>query len=170
MPRYLSETGLSPMETAFVAEYLAGMPTNGTAAAIAAGYAPKGAKRQAHELLQRPRVKAAIDAARADRADRLKTKADDVVLEMKRMAMFDPAELINVKRPADIAKLPPDVRRAIVGWSWDRKGRFVVKLVKADALDMLARHFGVYNDKLKVEITSTADRLKRAEARRKAKG
>jgi hypothetical protein len=46
-----------------------------------------------------------------------------VLREIQRMAMYDPAQLTDVKSPDDIKKLPEDVRRAIVGWSWDRNGK-----------------------------------------------
>jgi phage terminase small subunit len=80
-------------------------------------------------------------------------KATDVLREIQRLAMFDPADLTEVKSPADIKALPEHVRRAIVGWGWDRQGRFTIKTAKEGALEMLGRHHSLFNDKLKIDAT-----------------
>lgn len=133
---------LTPREEAFVREYL--IDLSATNAAKRAGYSAKTAKEQGYQLLQRPRIAAAIQAAMQARNERLDASADDVLREITRLAMFDPAAFVNVKKPADVAKLPENVRRAIVGWSWDRLGHFTLKLAKEGALEMLARHHALY--------------------------
>lgn len=102
------------------------------------------------------------------------------------MAFYDPAELMSdeeaqggehpamvvdgrvihgLRGPADIKRLPETVRRAIVGWSWDRNQNFTVKLAdKSKALDQLARHLSLYNDRLEVNgLQGLADHLAQAE-------
>lgn len=71
----------------------------------------------------------------------------------------------------DIKKLPEGIRRAIVGWGYDKNQNFTLKLAdKSKALDQLARHLSLYNDKLQVEVTDNlADRMARAKARANAK-
>lgn len=67
----------------------------------------------------------------------------------------------------DIKKLPEGIRRAIVGWGYDKNQNFTLKLAdKSKALDQLARHLALYNDKLDVNVTDNlADRVARAKAR-----
>ena len=49
----------------------------------------------------------------------------------------------------DIRDLPEDVRRAIAGWSWDKEGRFTVKLAdKSKALDQLGKHLKLFVDRV----------------------
>lgn len=137
---------LTPKQERFVQEYLVDL--NGTDAATRAGYSKRTAYSIANELLKKPHVQAAVQAAQAERGKRVKRSADDVVLELERLAMFDPKDLTDVKGPEDIKALPEDVRRAIVGWSWDRQGRFTIKLAKEGALEMLGRHHGVFRDRI----------------------
>lgn len=57
--------------------------------------------------------------------------------------------------------MPKKLRRAIVGWGYDRNQNFTVKLAdKSKALDQLARHLSLYNDKLEVTgLNALAERL-----------
>lgn len=142
---------LTPKQERFVAEYL--IDLNATQAATRAGYSAKTANEQGARLLANVSVRSALQEAMERRTKRLEATADDVLREITRLAMFDPADLTNVKGPEDIKALPEDVRRAIVGWSWDRQGRFTVKMVKEGALDMLGRHHGLFKDR--VEHTGT---------------
>ncbi|MGO4834132.1 hypothetical protein AB4144_17880, partial [Rhizobiaceae sp. 2RAB30] len=111
------------------------------------------------------------------------------------MAFYDPADLVEVTRelrddedaegvaiveidkrrmvvdgirsPKDIRLLPEEIRRAIVGWSYDRNQNFTIKLAdKSKALDQLARHLSLYNDRIEVKtLDGLADRLGRAKER-----
>ncbi len=140
---------LTPKQARFVAEYL--IDLNATQAAIRAGYSAKTAKVIGHENLTKPDVAKAVAAAQVRREEKTDVKSADVLREIERLAMFDPADLTELKSPADIRKLPEHVRRAIVGWSWDRQGRFTVKTAKEGALEMLGRHHSLFNDKLKID-------------------
>ncbi|WP_045834479.1 terminase small subunit [Hyphomicrobium sp. 99] len=186
---------LTAKQALFVREYL--IDLNATQAAIRAGYSPKTASRIAHELLEKTQVREAIDAAKIERAEKTGLSAERVLLEIQRMAFYDPADLIEIARPIedsdldgidcgaiievdgkrmvldgiseprDIKKLPEDVRRAIVGWGYDRNQNFVLKLAdKSKALNQLARHLSLYNDKLEVNgVDALAERLARAAKR-----
>lgn len=177
---------MTPKQALFVQEFLVDL--NGTQAAIRAGYSEKTAKEQAAQILARPEIAAAINAAMADRADKLEITAERVLSEIATMAFYDPSDLMidgeaepdadeawviegriihGLRNVADIKRLPENVRRAIVGWHWDKAGNFVVKLAdKSKALDQLARHLSLYNDKLMLgSVDGLADRLARADAR-----
>lgn len=174
---------LTPKQSRFVEEYLLDM--NATQAAIRAGYSRRTAKEQASELLTKPAVMAAVDAAKIDRSERTKIDADRVLQEIAVMAFYDPADLMidgeageddreaavidgrviyGLRGPADIKRLPENVRRAIVGWGWDRNENFTLKLAdKSKALDQLARHLSLYNDKVEIDTpVGWADRVARA--------
>lgn len=133
-------------EELFVLHYLACF--NQAEAARRAGLSEKTAKEIGYQFMQRPSVKAAIEKALAEQRERLKTTADSVELEIARMAMFDPGHITAVRCPEDIANLPEDVRRAVVGWSWDKHGNFVVKLAKESALEMLGRRHGLFRERV----------------------
>jgi phage terminase small subunit len=103
--------------------------------------------------LTKPDIQVAIAAQQRGREERANATSDEVLREINRMAMIDPIDLVDVKSPEDIKTLPESVRRAIVGWKWDRNGRFMIELAKQSAVDMLARHHSLFNDKLKIDAT-----------------
>jgi phage terminase small subunit len=143
------ELEVTPRQSAFVREYL--IDLNATQAAIRAGYSAKSAEVTASRLLSDAKVAAAVQAGMDKRANKLEISADRVLEEISRMAFYDPATLgiSGIHGPADIAKLPEDVRRAIVGWSWDKAGNFTLKLAdKLNALDKLGRHLKLFTDKV----------------------
>lgn len=161
--------GLSPRAERFAHEYVIDM--DGPAAVTRAGFnvAPKNLGNKAAHLLAMPRVAALVAELKAKQAKRLEIKADRVLLELARMAYFDPGEigLADINSPADIAKLPEDVRMAIAGWSWDKNGNFTLKLAqKQPALDSLGRHLKLFVDRVEVkDVTDRAQALARARAR-----
>ena len=146
---------LTAKQEAFVREYL--IDLNATQAAVRAGYSQRRASEISYQLLQKTTVQKAIEAAMRERRKRTEVTVDRVVEELRDMAFYDPADLALLgpaSGPEDIAKLPEDVRRAIVGWSWDKSGNFTVKLApKVPALELLGRHLAMFKDKLHVDIT-----------------
>lgn len=175
--------GLTAKQQRFVEEYLVDL--NATQAAIRAGYSQNTAQEIGAENLTKPLIRAAIDAAKAERSEETGITAARVLAEIARMAFYDPAAIMleigeadfagrvsidddgkiyGLRGPSDIRRLPEDVRRAIVGWGWDRNQNFTVKLAdKSKALDQLARHLSLYNDRLEVTgLDALAERLARA--------
>jgi phage terminase small subunit len=126
---------------------------------------PRSASVMASKLMAKPMIAAAIAKAKGERSERVKKTADDVVRELERLALFDPADLTQVKRPEHINGLSEDIRRAIVGWSWDRNGNFTVKMAKESALEMLARHHGVFEKDNNQLGAGFAERLVKARER-----
>lgn len=137
---------MTPKQQAFVEQYLVDL--NATDACRRAGYAGRHVNTTARDLMRRPEIKAAIDAAMAARGERTRVTGDRVLLEIESMALLDVAELVKVRRVSDIAKLPIEVRRAIVGWKRDRFGCLEIQLAKETALQMLAKHHGLLVDKV----------------------
>jgi phage terminase small subunit len=137
---------MTPKESRFCVEYT--IDGNATRAAKDAGYSPKTAYAAGCRLLKKPDVKVRIAELRADQLQRLKATADDAEIEMRRIALYDPADYIDVKSPDDVAALPEDKRRAIVGWSWDRNGNFTLRFAKTQGLEMLGRRHGLFKEKV----------------------
>jgi phage terminase small subunit len=140
---------MTPKQEAFAREYL--IDLNATQAAIRAGYSEATAYSAGQRALKDVEVAAAIAERRQKLAATVEVSQERIVAEYARMAFYDPASLAGAPMtgPADIPNLPEDVRRAIVGWSWDKAGNFVLKLAdKGAALTNLGRHLGMFTDKL----------------------
>jgi phage terminase small subunit len=140
---------LSHLQELFVLEYLKDL--NATQACLRAGYCkanPKNADKVGPELLKKPQVDQAIKQAMDERGARTKVTADRVILEVERMAMFDPKDLVGVTRPEEIADLPENVRRAIVGWGFSKDGLFSIKLAKEKAIELLCKHHKLLTEKV----------------------
>lgn len=75
---------LSANEAAFVREYL--VDTTAAAAARRAGYSVKTAREQGRQLLRRPHVAAAIQAAMDARAEKTGLTAERVLIDIDRIA------------------------------------------------------------------------------------
>src|SRR5262245_12571738 len=86
-----SETHLNPKQARFVAEYLVDL--NATQAAIRAGYSPKTAASQAHDLLRKPEIAAAVANGQGAQFQRLALDADEAMRLNAEIARFDPAVL-----------------------------------------------------------------------------
>lgn len=159
---------MTPKQQRFVEEYL--IDLNATQAAIRAGYSEDTAHSIGHENLSKPEIASAIAERREKLALTAGVTQERIVAEYARMAFYDPAELMisdevgeglsggdivdgrlihGLRGPADIVRLHENMRRAIVGWSWDKAGNFVVKLAdKNTALTNLGRHLGMFTDKV----------------------
>ena len=165
---------LTPKQQAFVAEYLVDL--NATQAAIRAGYSAKTAEQQASRLLSNAKVAEAIAERMKERASRTEITQDRVLKEYARLAFFDPRKLFDsTGRPKAIHELDDDTAAVVAGLDVVNVGNAelgegeVLKFKLADkkgALDSVARHLGMFNDKLDLNvITPLAERLARARAR-----
>lgn len=76
-----SDRSLTPKQEDFVLQYL--VDFCGKQAAIRAGYSPRNADKLASQLLGNPRVRAAIDRARGERAARVERTALDVLRDIQ---------------------------------------------------------------------------------------
>jgi phage terminase small subunit len=159
----------SERQARFIEQYL--IDGNGKKAATRAGYSKKTAESQASRLLRNAKVKAEIQHRRDKMAAKAEVSAERVIDEIACVAFFDPADIVrvvDVRCAADIGKLPARVRRAIGGWKWTKEG-FEIKLAdKGRALDQLARHLALYNDKVTVDLDFTerlAARIAEAQAK-----
>ena len=164
-------TGLTDKQKRFADEYL--IDLNATRAAKAAGYSEKTAYSMGQQNLKKLEVAAYIDERMQKRQKTTSVTAERIVLEMARMAFYDPADYVQtgLEGPEDIAKLPEEVRRAIVGWKWDAKDNFVIQFAdKSKALEQLARHMQLFKDHMVVDLNATVSGMtdEQLEARVKA--
>lgn len=155
---------LNGRQQQFCREYI--IDLNATQAAIRAGYSSKTAEAQASRLLTNVKIQKLIQELKNKRAQRTEITADRVLQEYARLGFFDPRKLFNDDgSPKGIHDLDDDTAAVLAGLEvmeiWEGRGddrQFVGYLKKyklADkkgALDSIARHLGMFNDK--VEVTA----------------
>lgn len=90
---------LTVKQRRFVEEYL--VDANATQAAIRAGYSVKTAGQIGDENLKKPHIAAAIEVAEAERAERAKATADDVLLELAKLGLSNMRDYVSVTSDGD---------------------------------------------------------------------
>jgi phage terminase small subunit len=85
MPKHNTASGMTAKQERFVAEYM--VDGNATRAALAAGYSERTATRIGSELLTMPKVRKALDEARARIAAKLELTAEKVLADIARIAL-----------------------------------------------------------------------------------
>jgi phage terminase small subunit len=166
---------LTEKQARFVSEYL--IDLNATQAAIRAGYSADTAEQIGYQLLQKTSVADAIAAGSKKLTDKLNITADRVLGAIALVAFSDVRKMFG----PDGALLRPgawDEETAAAVAALDvvtvSRGEgaveHIAKVKRADrlrALDMLARHLSLYNDKLEVKhpLDGLAERLERGRRR-----
>lgn len=175
---WCSSLALSPKQAAFIREYLVDL--NGTQAAIRAGYSAKTAEKIASENIRKPEVKRALDAAMKTRADRVEVKADDVLRELMRIGLADPAACFDENGdPLPVHKMPKEARAFIAGVDyeelWEGHGEERTRIGnirklkfwnKPQALDLLGKHLKLFTERVEHVFDDLTD--EQLEARYKA--
>lgn len=145
---------LTDKQARFVEEYLVDL--NATQAAIRAGYSADSAYSIGHENLSKPEIAEAIAAAQAARSERTKITQDKVLREYARLAFSDMRRLMHWDpdgvRLKDADELDDDDAACVaeVAETTTKDGGSLKLKVhdKKGALDSVARHLGMFNDKL----------------------
>jgi phage terminase small subunit len=170
---------LTPRQARFVQEYL--IDLNARQAAIRAGYSAKTAEVQASRLLRNAHVRAAADAAMAKRSERVLVTGDEVIAELRRIALSQIGKavrwgeglavkdaltgeerIVNGVALIDSADLDEDTLAAIAEVRQGRDGSLSLKMHdKKGALVELGRHLNLFRDRpIKLdlpEIKAAAD-------------
>ena len=160
---------LNERQRRFVAEYL--IDLNATQAAIRAGYSEKTAYSMGQRLLKDVEIASALAEAQQARSERTEITQDRVLEELAKLGFGDLRKLFtpegNLLPPED---WPDDAAASIASVEVVMKnlGDGEVERVqkirtwdKPKALELIARHLGMLNDKLKVDATvSLADRIR----------
>lgn len=163
---------LTPKQQAFVREYLVDL--NASAAARRAGYSAKTADRTGHENLKKPEIATAIAEAQEARSRRTQVTADRVVEELAKVGFSNLLDFFRItpggepyvdlsavtrEQAAVLAELQVDDFLEGRGEDAREVRRVKVKLHdKLKALEQLARHLGMFTDK--VDVTSGGEPLR----------
>ena len=143
----------------FVDEYLVDL--NATQAAIRAGYSPRNARNQGSKLLTKPDIQDAVAAGAARRSQRTGITADNVVIELAKIAFANMTNYMTINSHGqpiiDLTTMTPDQAAAIRVYSKDTKqigddGPIVTRASitlqnKVSALNSLARHLQMFTPK-----------------------
>ncbi|MCL6455067.1 MAG: terminase small subunit [Alicyclobacillus sp.] len=164
---------LTRKQQLFVHEYLVDM--NATQAAIRAGFSEKTARQQASRMLSNVNVKRGIEEAWRDKIRRADITADDVLRLIARSAFADIRDFVEWDsteegfrvKPSDridgqlVTEVSEETREFPSGM---RETTRRLKLVnKEQMIKLLAQHFGLAENKLKVDLdVSLADVLNKA--------
>jgi len=149
---------LTNRQKRFIEEYL--IDLNGTQAAIRAGYSPNGAEVTACELLKNPKVRYEVARAMAERSRRTGITQDRVLRELAKVAFFNAADVVdletgNVKKDIDredsavIAGIKVKTIPTENGKIIEREVKLYDKL---RALELLGKHLGMLDDRVKVDM------------------
>lgn len=152
---------LTPKQQRFVDEYL--IDLNATQAATRAGSKAERADQAGYEFLRNPEVAAAIAERSEKHAKKLDITAEKVLAAIAEIAFGDVRKMFT----ADGALIRPhewddETAAAVAGMdvvtvsAGEGMVEHVAKIKRTDrlrALDMLARHHSLYNDKVEVSVT-----------------
>ncbi|MGU1382765.1 terminase small subunit [Pseudomonas aeruginosa] len=166
---------LTAKQRLFVDEYL--IDLNATQAAIRAGYSTRRATEIGYQLLQRPEVAQAIQAAMAERSKRTEVEADYVIRRLREIDEMDVLDILEDDgsfRP--IRDWPRawrqflsgiEIAELFEGRGDDRRIAGVLRKVKwpdkLRNLELLSRHVGTESAALDLELKRLDVAKKRAE-------
>ena len=102
---------LTKKQKLFVEEYL--IDLNATQAAIRAGYSSDTAKEIGCENLTKPNIRNAIDKALAERSRRTGINQDRVLMELARIALLNPANVVDFNNATIREDATPDDLAAV---------------------------------------------------------
>ena len=171
---------LTAKQQRFIAEYL--IDLNAAQAAIRAGYAVKGAKDQAYQLMQRPEVVAAIKEAIEARNQRTQVDADYVLNRLTEIDQMDLLDILDDDMSIKpLSKWPKVWRQSLSGFDIAEifegvgKERDLVGLMKkikwpdkVKNLELLGKHVNVnaFREQVAVDVTlSLSQRMAKARER-----
>lgn len=130
--------------------------SNGTQAAIRAGYSPDTAHSIAYENLIKPEIKNQIEKLQAEISERNKITVDELVQTLAKLARFDIADLYDENGELkNIHQMDRDARLSLEGVETDTlevEGRPITTTKKVrisnrkQAIDMLMKHLGGYRE------------------------
>lgn len=166
---------LTKKQRLFVDEYL--LDLNATQAAIRAGYSTRRATEIGYQLLQRPEVAQAIQAAMAERSKRTEVEADYVIRRLREIDEMDVLDILEDDGSFRSIRDWPKAWRQFLsgieiaelfeGRGDDRRIAGVLRKVKwpdkLRNLELLSRHVGTESAALDLELKRLDVAKKRAE-------
>ncbi|EPD2614041.1 terminase small subunit [Pseudomonas aeruginosa] len=166
---------LTKKQRLFVDEYL--IDLNATQAAIRAGYSTRRATEIGYQLLQRPEVAQAIQAAMAERSKRTEVEADYVIRRLREIDEMDVLDILEDDGSFRSIRDWPrawrqflsgiEIAELFEGRGDDRRIAGVLRKVKwpdkLRNLELLSRHVGTESAALDLELERLDVAKKRAE-------
>ncbi|EIU7166814.1 terminase small subunit [Pseudomonas aeruginosa] len=166
---------LTKKQRLFVDEYL--IDLNATQAAIRAGYSTRRATEIGYQLLQRPEVAQAIQAAMAERSKRTEVEADYVIRRLREIDEMDVLDILEEDGSFRSIRDWPrawrqflsgiEIAELFEGRGDDRRIAGVLRKVKwpdkLRNLELLSRHVGTESAALDLELKRLDVAKKRAE-------
>ncbi|KSM93509.1 terminase small subunit [Pseudomonas aeruginosa] len=166
---------LTKKQRLFVEEYLVDL--NATQAAIRAGYSTRRATEIGYQLLQRPEVAQAIQAAMAERSKRTEVEADYVIRRLREIDEMDVLDILEDDGSFRSIRDWPrawrqflsgiEIAELFEGRGDDRRIAGVLRKVKwpdkLRNLELLSRHVGTESAALDLELKRLDVAKKRAE-------
>ncbi|HEH6433182.1 TPA: terminase small subunit [Pseudomonas aeruginosa] len=166
---------LTKKQRLFVDEYL--IDLNATQAAIRAGYSTRRATEIGYQLLQRPEVAQAIQAAMAERSKRTEVEADYVIRRLREIDEMDVLDILEDDGSFRSIRDWPrawrqflsgiEIAELFEGRGDDRRIAGVLRKVKwpdkLRNLELLSRHVGTESAALDIELKRLDVAKKRAE-------
>ncbi|MCM8583221.1 terminase small subunit [Pseudomonas aeruginosa] len=166
---------LTKKQRLFVEEYLVDL--NATQAAIRAGYSTRRAAEIGYQLLQRPEVAQAIQAAMAERSKRTEVEADYVIRRLREIDEMDVLDILEDDGSFRSIRDWPrawrqflsgiEIAELFEGRGDDRRIAGVLRKVKwpdkLRNLELLSRHVGTESAALDLELKRLDVAKKRAE-------
>lgn len=175
-----AKSAVKQRRTRFIKEYL--KDKNATRAAIAAGFAEKTAYSQGSRLLKNVEIKSQIETEFEKVNKKLDVSVERVLLEMARLAYFDPQAFVNPDGSVKpLSEVDEDSRRAIAGFEvaelFEGNGEdrglagYIKKFKLADKganLERLAKHLDMFKQSKPIDVNITvslADTIAKARKR-----
>lgn len=149
---------LNERQRLFIEEYL--KDYNAAGAYVRAGYAKKGAKQSAYQLLTNPHIEQALAQAHKRREARIAITSDDVIRELAICGFSNLSKMFENGELKSLEDVPEDVQRSIAGIevvtrkAGEGEVEHVAKIKpwdKVGSLIALGRHFGLFQDKLDIK-------------------
>lgn len=155
---------LTDKQELFAKEYLVDL--NATQAAIRAGYSEKTAKQMGTENLAKPAIQERIQELMAERSKRVEITADMVLREYAKIGFSNITDYLKVESRTINTEVGPQTFKHVDLFETDLIERSKMDAVaeikqtkegialklhdKKGALDSIARHLGMFNDKVKI--------------------
>lgn len=163
---------LTAKQAKFIQEYL--IDLNAAAAARRAGYSPKRADAIGYENLRKPEIRDALEVARQELSAKTGVTPEKVIEGFANLAFYDLADCYDengflkniheIEKKTREALAGIEVEELYEGKGQDRERVGRVRKVKMwsrqQALDSLAKHFGLYDADNKQKINPLVDLLR----------
>jgi phage terminase small subunit len=157
---------MTPRKATFITEY--SLHGNGTQAAVKAGVPESSAHVTASRWLKEPKIAAAIDEQKERLKAKLELTAERVLLELMRIAYYDPAKLYDEHgERIPVHLLDEDTRRAVASIEDETRkasgtttrSQYVKMADKKGAAELLGKYLKLFTERVEHDGRVTLETL-----------